>query len=446
MEIELCAVSGYTQVTRNMSAIRVDDEVIIIDMGMDIGMMALHETEEGNGKLLSTEQLISIGAVPDDKKIEDWKSKVKAIVLGHCHLDHIAAVRYLASKYKCPIIGTPYTIEVLKATLRDDEIRLPNRFIKIDPDSKMKLSENIILEFVTITHSTLQCSIVVLHTEIGDIVYGNDFKFDANPVLGKTTNFLRLKEIGNSGKVIALIVESMYAHRPGHTPDELKAKDMLIDTIVNEADKEKAIFVTMFSSHIARIKSAIEAGEKIKRKVMVLGRSMAKYIRAGENAGLIKFSKSIEIGEYGSQRKRLLKELNESREKFLVVCTGGQGEPGSILDKIVNKQLPFIFKEGDLVIFSCSVIPQPINRANRERLEKILDVNRVKIYRDIHSSGHASAEDLRDIIKLLKPKHLIPSQGESFQLDALVKISEEEGYKLNKNVHLLKDGERLILN
>lgn len=442
MEIELCAVSGYTEVGKNMTAVRIDDEVVIVDMGIDIGSLATQELENGV-KVLSTDQLIDIGAVPDDRKIADWKHKVKAIVLGHCHLDHIASVRYLAAKYKAPIIGSPYTIEVLKVLLKDDEIRLPNRLVKMELDNKMKISNNIELELVTVTHSTLQCAVVVLHTKEGMIVYGNDFKFDDEPVFGPKTNYRRLKEIGDSGNVIALVMESMYANKQGHTPGESKAKQLLNDTILEKNHKGRAIFVTMFSSHITRIKSAIEIGEKLKRKVVILGRSMMKYIHAAENIGLVKFSSRAEICGYGSHRKRMLRDINNARDKFFVICTGGQGEPGSILDKILNKQLPFTFKDHDWVIFSCSTIPQPVNIANRERLEKILITNNVEIFKDLHVSGHAYAEDLKNMIKLIKPKHVIPSQGEKEKLITLAGYAEEMGYELNKTVHLMQNGERL---
>jgi len=445
MEIELCAVSGYEEVTKNMTAVRIDNEVVIIDMGVDVSVLAQQESEEGNIRMLSTQQLIDIGAVPDDNKISDWKNKVKAIVLGHCHLDHIAAVQFLAAKYKAPIIGSPYTIEVLKETLRDDNVPLPNRMIKIKMDTKMKISNNITVELISVTHSTLQCAIVALHTSEGVLLYGNDFKLDENPLIGPKTNYKRLKEIGDSGKVLSLVLESMYAHKPGHTPSEIEAKEKLYNVLFNEDNKGKAIFVTMFSSHIVRIKTALEFGKKMRRKVAILGRSMAKYIEAAERCRLVHISGKAHICKYGSHRKNMLKEIDNNRNKFLVVCTGGQGEPGSILDKIVNKQLPFTFKDGDHVVFSCSVIPQPVNIANRERLEKILLANKVKIFSNIHASGHAYSEDLKDFVNMVKPKHVIPSQGEEVQLLAAAEIYRKMGYELGKNIHLMKNGERLKL-
>ena len=446
MDIEICAVSGYEEVGKNMTAVRINDEVIILDMGIDVSILAQQESEEGNIRVLSTQQLIDLGAVPDDNKISEWKSKVKAIVLGHCHLDHISSVQFLAAKYKCQIIGSPYTIEVLRESLHDEKVMLPNKLTKVELDSKIKISNNITVELIRVTHSTMQCAIIALHTPDGVLLYGNDFKFDNNPILGPKTNYQRLKELGDSGKVLSLITESMYAHRPGHTPDEAVAKEMLSKVLLENNFEDKAIFVTMFSSHITRITTAIELGRKIKRKIIILGRSMGKYIESAERAHIAHITEKVQLCKFGNERKNMLREIEANRGKYLVICTGGQGEPGSILDKIVNKALPFNFKDHDAVIFSCSTIPQPINMANRERLEKILLANKVQIFTNIHVSGHGSHDDIKEFITMVKPKHVIPSQGERFKLDIVVKMCEDMGYKFNKTVHIIKNGERLKID
>ena len=206
MEIELCAVSGYSEIGRNMSAIRVDDEVVIIDMGVSIQALATYEKEEGSARALSADQLIEIGAIPNDKKIEDWRPMVKAIVLGHAHYDHIAAVQFMAAKYKCPIIGAPYTLQVLKTILRDEEVSLPNKLTPIELDKEIKISDKITIELISISHSTLQCALVAVHTEKGTIIYGNDFKLDNEPILGSKPNYKRLTELGNKTIFFSLLL------------------------------------------------------------------------------------------------------------------------------------------------------------------------------------------------------------------------------------------------
>ncbi len=445
MEIEICAVSGYSEVGKNMTAIKAGDDVVIVDMGVSIQDLIEYEREkEGNSaKALDVDDLIRVKAIPDDRKIEDWAPLVKAIVLGHAHYDHIAAVEFLAKKYKCPIIGTKFTLEVLKSILRDDYTKIPNKLLKANLNEKMKISENITIELIPISHSTLQCALVAVHTPSGIILYANDFKLDSTPVLGEKPNYKRLKQLGEEGSVLTLISESMNAGIEGKTPSERVAREMLKDVLLDTDSRGKVIFVTTFASNIARLKSAVEFGRKIGRRVVIMGRSMVKYIEAAEKLGVVRFSKEAELVAFGSYRRRKLKEIGSKREKYLVITTGSQGEPGSVLDKIVNNQLPFNFHEGDIVVFSCRTIPVPLNIANRDKLESQLKEHKVRMFMGVHSSGHAAAEDLRELIMLTKPKHLIPSQGDLKAETSLAKIAEECGYKIGVTVHILNDGQRI---
>ncbi len=445
MEIEICAVSGYSEVGKNMTAVKAGDDVVIIDMGVSIQDLIEYEKEkDGNSaKTLDVNDLIRIKAIPDDRKIEDWAPLVKAIVLGHGHYDHIAAVGFLAEKYKCQIVGTPFTIEVLKSILRDDDIKIPNKFQNARLNEKIKISENITIELISISHSTLQCALVAVHTPGGTVLYANDFKLDSTPVIGEKPNYKRLKHLGDEGNVLALISESMNAGISGKTPSERVAREMLKDVLFEADSRGKAIFVTSFASNIARLKSAVEFGRKIGRRVVIMGRSMVKYVEAAEKLGFVRFSKEAELVAFGSHRRRKLKEISSKREKYLVITTGSQGEPGSVLDKIVNNQLPFDFHEGDIVVFSCRTIPVSINIANREKLEGQLREHKVRMFMGVHASGHAAAEDLRELIMLTKPKHIIPSQGDLRAETSLANIAEECGYKMGESVHILNDGNRI---
>lgn len=440
MAIEICSVGGYNEVGKNMTAIKVGDEAVIIDMG--IFLPALIDYEGEDYRSLSSDQLIRMGAIPDDNVIADWKKNVKAIVVGHCHLDHLAAVPSLAAKYRAPIIGTPFTIEVLKSILKDEEIKLPNKLRPINPNSSVRVSDNIEIELINITHSTLQSTMVAVHTSEGVVLYSNDFKFDNYPIVGDKPNYKRLKELGKKG-VKCLIVESLYATRDMKTPSEKVAKELLKDVMLGVDNTGHAVFVTTFASHLARIRSIIEFSKKLNRKIMFLGRSMGKYIKSAENAGLIKYSKEGRIYSYRSQAERALKAVEKNRGEYVVVCTGSQGEPSSILDKIVNHKLRFKFKVGDHVVFSCKTIPCEINLANREALESKLKLSKVRIFKEIHVSGHASREDLRDFIEMVKPEHIIPAHGENVMKEALANLCEDIGYKLGDNIHVMNDGDKI---
>jgi len=439
--MEVAIVGGFGEVGKNMVAVKVGNEVVILDMG--IYLPAIINLEEEERINISEKRLIEIGAVPDDTFIEEWKPYVKAIVLSHCHLDHIAAIPFLASKYNAPIIGTPYTIEVLKATLEDDKLKIPNAMRILNVNSTLKLSDNLKIEFINITHSTPQCTLIAVHTKEGTMLYANDFKFDNNPVIGEKPNYKRLRSL--KGKVKVLVLESLYADREGKTPSEKVAQELLKDVMLGISHKSHLIFVTTFASHIARLKSAINLGRQMKRKIVIFGRSMAKYIKAAEKLGLVNFSKHAKIFAYRNQIKKELARIEKDRGSYLIICTGSQGEPGSVLDRIVNKSIHFEFAPEDSVIFSCRTIPVAINEANREALEMKLKQRKIRIFKDVHVSGHSSKEDLRDFINMIEPDHIIPAHGDLFKMESLASLAFELDYKDKKDFHILKDGQKIML-
>ncbi|MBU0628192.1 MAG: RNase J family beta-CASP ribonuclease [Nanoarchaeota archaeon] len=442
--IQICAVGGYNEVGKNMTAVKVDDEVVIIDMGLQLDNY-IRYTEQDEDELveLSAHDLARVGAIPNDSVIKDWRTKVKAIVPTHAHLDHVGALIFLANKYDAPILCTPFTAEVIKAISRDERIKLKNEIKILNVNSHYKLSENITIEFINMTHSTPQTVMVAIHSKQGTIIYANDFKFDNHPTIGKKPNYERLAELGKQG-VKALICDCTRAKQPIKTPSELVAKEMLRDVMLGVDSKGKTVIVTTFASHLARLKSIIEFGKKMNRKIVFLGRSLAKYSEAGENIGLVNFSKEAEIVRFGKQIKKRLQQIQkDGTSKYLLVVTGHQGEPKSTLSKIVTGKIPFKFNQEDHVIFSCTVIPSEINIRNRAELEKGLRAHGVRIFRDIHTSGHASKEDLRDLLNLVNPENIIPAHGDDEMKQSLVDLAIEKGYKKGKTVHLIHDGDKL---
>ncbi len=440
--IEICAVGGYDEIGKNMTAVKVDDEVVILDMGIFLDSY-IRYTEDEDIHDISANQLLKVGAIPDDSVIKEWKSKVKAIIPTHAHLDHVGALIFLSNKYDADVLCTPFTSEVIKALSIDEKIKLKNKIKVLNANSIYYISDNLKIEFINMTHSTLQTVMVALHTKYGILVYANDFKFDDNPIIGKKPNYKKLEELGKKG-VVALIVDSTRAKEAAKTPSESVAKEMLRDVMLGTDNKGKAVIVTTFSSHLARLKSIIDFGRKMNRKIVFLGRSLAKYVGAGENIKMINFSKNIEIVKYGSKIKKKLKEIErKGKDKYLLVVTGHQGEPKATLAKMAKKTLPFKFHPEDSIIFSCNVIPSDVNIKNREILEEMLRGYGVRIFKGIHVSGHASREDLRDLINLVKPEHIIPAHGERDMIRALVELATEKGYKLDETVHIMHDGSKL---
>ncbi|HJO01933.1 MAG TPA: RNase J family beta-CASP ribonuclease [Candidatus Woesearchaeota archaeon] len=441
--IEIYAVGGYNEVGKNCTAINVDGEVLIIDLGIHLENY-IRLTEDEDLVKINADKLMDVGAVPNISVLDNVKRNVKAIVVGHAHLDHVGAVPYVANKFNAPVICSPYTAEVLKNILKDDKIRINNDIKTLNLNSFYKISENIKIEFIHITHSVPQAALIAIHTDYGIILYANDFKFDLYPVLGKKPNFKRLEELGKEG-IIASVVESTYASDARKMPSESVAREMLKDVLLGTDNKDNLIIVTTFSSHIARLKSIIEFGQKLNRKIIFLGRSLAKYVKAAENIGIVDFSKDVEIVKYGRQIERMLKKVDKDREKYLLIVTGHQGEPKSVLYKIAKGEFEFDLYPEDSVVFSCRTIPTPTNIENRDALENELKQTGVRIFKDIHQSGHAAREDLRDFINLVKPKNIIPAHGTKEMRDALAELCTEMGYKTGKNIFLIKDGQKIEL-
>src|SRR3989338_1244605 len=194
--IEIKTIGGYDEVGRNMTAVRVNDEVIILDMGLHLENY-IRCTDDEDVIKVSQHDLMEAQAVPDISLLGDWKGKVKAIVPSHVHLDHIGAVPFLWNEFRAPVICTPFAAAVLRKIMKDEKIQTKNKLVKLNPNSTHKVSGGISVEFLSATHSTPQTVIVALHTKHGAVLYANDFKFDMTPTLGPKPNMKRL-EIGRA--------------------------------------------------------------------------------------------------------------------------------------------------------------------------------------------------------------------------------------------------------
>ncbi|MEM4703338.1 MAG: MBL fold metallo-hydrolase RNA specificity domain-containing protein [Candidatus Pacearchaeota archaeon] len=443
--IKFHAIGGFSEVGKNMSVLEVGEDAVIFDMGLF--MPPIVELENKKGEVYSEKNLRDIEALPRDKTISsDLRKKIRAILIGHAHLDHVGAVPYMEYNYKAQIVATPFTIEFLKAIAKDGNFILKNQTRTVSPNSHfiVKGKKDIKVEFVNVTHSTMQTAMIVVHTSKGAIVYANDFKFDNTPILGKRPNYARLKELAKDG-VLALIVDSLYADTERKTPSEKIARGLLEDVLLTTSNENAGIFVTTFSSHMARLKSIVDCGKLLGRKVVFLGRSLHRYVSVASKLSLIPFMPDIKIVSYRNQVEKALKKVAKERNKWLVVCTGHQGEPGSILDRIARGVLPYKLSSKDHVVFASCVIPTVWSVANRQKLEKKMKESGVRIFTDVHVSGHCSREDLRDLIEMLQPKHIIPAHGGMDKTTPLAELASELGYKLGSDLHLMQDGMTLEL-
>lgn len=446
--VDIYAVGGYNEVGKNMTVLDLGEDAIILDAGFYLP--AIVELQEHEDKAAYSEKkLRSIGALPGDDLLDDIgiRNKVRAIIPSHAHLDHIGALPYIAHRYNAPIVGTPFTIQVLKSILEDEHILLQNKLISVQPNNSFTVrgkNRNYQVDFINMTHSTIQTAMIAVHTPEGVIIYGNDYKLDNTPVLGLPPNYDLLKKASNEG-VLALIVDSLYSGDERKTQSEKIARAMVEEVMLTVENKNSAIFITTFSSHIARLKSIVDYGKRLNRKVYFLGRSLKKYVTASMDIGMCPFKNDVYIATYKKQVESVLKKVAKNRESSLVVCTGHQGEPGSIMERLSRKQLPFEFQPNDHIIYSSKTIPVPINIANKEAMDKRLKKSGVRIFDNVHVSGHGGREDLRDLITIVKPKNIIPSHGSTKQLTPAIELAREMGYRAGKECHLMQDGQKLTL-
>jgi len=439
--MKIFTIGGYNEVGKNMTAVQVGDDVIIFDCGLYLPpIVELEEAERNN--IMNEKQLRRLKAIPDDTILDKLglRNKVRAILLGHAHLDHVGAVPYMASRYNADVLGTPFTLAVLKTLISDENVNLENNFKEIQPNSSFTIKGNksYQAEFINITHSTIQTSMIALHTPEGIVLYANDFKFDNSPQLGKKPNYEALRRIAKEG-VKVMIVDSLYAAEERKTPSEKVARSLLEDVMLTTDNENSGIVVTTFSSHIARLKSIVDMGKKLNRKIVFVGRSLSKYVGSAIKTSLCPFKSKISLFSYKNQVYSALKNINKAKHQYLVVCTGHQGEPGSILERISRDETPLKLSPKDHVIFSSRTIPAQINIANKGAVEKRLKQKGVRIFNDVHVSGHAGREDLRDFINMIQPEHIVPAHGDLPKLSALIELATELGYKPGKTCHLSQD-------
>lgn len=446
MVVEVIAIGGYEEVGKNMTAVKVGEDVIIFDMGIHLDRISIHEDTDIDR--MHSLDLIERGVIPDDTLMKDVDGKVKGIVFSHGHLDHIGAVAKLAHRYDAPIIGTPYTTALIERTIRGErKFKVNNPIKSLNPGSKLKLSKDITLEFVQSTHSIPQAVFPVLHTPEGIIVYALDFKFDNHQKVSPPPDYNRLRELGRKG-VLALIVETTNSTNYGEvkTYSEKVARIILEDLMRGPLSEKKGMIVTTFSSHVERIQTIADIAKKSHREIFFLGRSMERFCGIAQNLGILKLPKNASVlGSPKAVNKALMK-AEDNREKYLLVTTGHQGEPDALLPRIASGRTPFNVKKGDNIIISAPIIPNPTNAANRHIMESKLKSSGARIYSNAHVSGHAGREDHREFLRILKPKHIIPAHGELEMLVAYGELAEEEGYKIGHNVHILRNAQAQVFN
>ena len=418
-ETKIVVLGGLGEVGKNMYCVMHKDAIIIIDAGV-----SFPESE-----LMGIDYVL-----PDFTFLKENEDKIKALLITHGHEDHIGGIPFLLQSIKIPVIYAPnHAKELIAVKLQDKNIRYDNLFVYTE-DTKLKFKE-IEVEFFRITHSIPDSHGISIKTPDGRIVTTGDYKFDLTPI-GPMANLYKMACLGNEG-VDLLIGDSTNALNEGFSNSESVVDETLGEMF--EKYKTNRIIIATFASNIYRVKHIFETCYKHNRKICIFGRSMENNINISLNAGYI-------------DHKELLVSPEEANNlkpgEVTILCTGSQGEPLAALSRISNgthKQIKL--RPDDIVIFSSSAIPG--NALSISKTKNKLYIQGDKVYTnntltDLHTSGHANEEEIKLMIRLIKPKYLMPFHGDYRMLKRQADIGINCGIP-KENTFILKNGDSLVL-
>jgi ribonuclease J len=416
-KVKVMVLGGLEEVGRNMTLIEYNKEIIIIDMGLQF-------PEEN---MPGIDYIIPNTAYLEGK--EDW---IKGVIITHGHMDHIGAIPHIMGKIgNPPMFMGKLTAGLVKKRVEEYN-KCPKLIIQeINEDSKVRLGNNFNLEFLRVNHSIPDCFAIIVKTPEGTIIHTGDFKIDFSPVNDKPADLNRIAQIGANG-IELLLSDSTDAIHPGYQISESAIGDE-IDKIFDHS--EGRIIIATFASQLSRIQKLFDIAKKFDRKIYLQGRSMNNNVEIAHQIGYLKFDPKILITDNDFRR------LPDN--KVLVIGTGAQGESNAFLMRLANKEHRLIsLKKGDTVIFSSSAIPG--NERSIQNLNDMLVKQGAKIIHykmmDVHAGGHAKQEDLKLMMRLLKPKFFMPIEANHYMLRAHAELAEQVGIA-PENIFVAENGQ-----
>ncbi|MDY0138457.1 MAG: ribonuclease J [Candidatus Izemoplasmatales bacterium] len=418
-EAKVFALGGLGEVGKNMYCVQYKDEIIVIDSGL----------------LFPDDHLMGIDyVIPDYSYLLENEDKIKALIISHGHEDHIGGIPFLLRQVKIPVIYASGLSHGLIQAKLDERVDFPVNLQKFQEDDTLKFNYFEISFFRT-NHSIPDSFGIKVKTPVGVIVHTGDFKFDFSPT-GRDSDYQKMARIGEEG-VLCLLSDSTNAEMEDFTTSE-KVVSENIKEMFESIDGR--IIISTFASNIHRIQQIVEASIATDRKIAVFGRSMTKNIDVGYKLGYIKAPK----GTFIYTRNR-----SEIRNKNLtILCTGSQGEPLAALTRIAantHRQISLI--PGDTVILSSSPIPgnlESVNRTINMLYKRGANVITQSPFADVHASGHGGQNELKLMLKLMKPKYFMPIHGEYRMLKKHSKLAIDTGV-LPENTFIMENGDVLVL-
>lgn len=416
-KLRIMCLGGLEEVGRNMTVLEYNEDIIIIDMGLQFP----EEDMPGIDYI-----------IPDISYLEDKIDKIKGVIITHGHYDHIGGIPHLMNKLGNPTIYTgKLTAGIINKRQVEYRTAAKLNIIHIDENSRLKLGKAFEIEILRINHSIPDCFSIIIHTPLGVVVHTGDFKIDYSPVNDKPADINRIAQLGGKG-VLMLMSDSTDATHPGYQISESAIGDE-IDKIFE--DLTGRIIIGTFASQLSRIQKIFDLASKHGRKIYLQGRSMNNNVEIAYQVGYLKFNPKILANDQDIRR------LPDNR--ILVLGTGAQGESNAFLMRVVNGEHRTIrLKKGDTVIFSSSVIP-----GNERTIQSLKDMvvrggARVIHYEmmDVHAGGHGKQEDLKLMMRLIKPEYFMPIEGNHYMLQVHADLAEQVNIK-KENIFVADNGQ-----
>ncbi|EIQ6939772.1 ribonuclease J [Campylobacter coli] len=419
-KIRITPLGGLGEIGGNISVFETNKDAIIVDIGMSFPDGTMHGVDI---------------IIPDFDYVRKIKDKIRGMVITHAHEDHIGAVPYFFKEFQFPIYATPLALGMISNKFEEHGLKAERKWFR--PVEKRRVYEigEFDIEWIHITHSIIDASALAIKTKAGTIIHTGDFKIDQTPIDGYPTDLGRLAHYGEEG-VLCLLSDSTNSYKEGYTKSE-SSVGSTFDQIF--ARTKGRVIMSTFSSNIHRVYQAITYGLKYGRKVCVIGRSMERNLYTTMELGYIKLDRKIFIDA---------DEVSKYKDnEVLIVTTGSQGETMSALYRMATDEHKFIkIKPSDQIIISAKAIPG--NEASVSAvLDYLLKAGAKVAYQEfseIHVSGHASIEEQKLMLTLVKPKFFLPVHGEYNHINKHKETAIKCGIP-EKNIYLMSDGDQVEL-
>jgi ribonuclease J len=421
-KLQVIPVGGLGEFGMNMTAIRFGDDIIVIDSGM----------------MFPEAELLGVDLVmPDLTFLKENQSQVRALLLTHGHEDHIGAVPYFLSEIDVPVYGTDFTLALVDRRLEEYELEKEPRFVTVKPKQIVEIGP-FRIEFIHVTHSIVSAVALAITTPLGVIIHTGDFKVDPTPTDNELFDLHTIADYGKRG-VLLLLSDSTNSDRPGYTESERAVRPRM-EEIFNRA--ERRIVVACFSSSIHRVQLVLDLAQEYGRRVAVVGRSMGAVTEIAHSLGLLDIPDGILL--------RPQDVMGLPPGKVAVLISGTQGEPMSALARAaVDNHKHVSIESGDTVVLSSRIIPgneKSIFRMIDHMARRGADVLYGGMNPPLHVSGHASVEEMKLVLNLVRPRFFMPIHGEFRQLSKHARLAEHLRFAGLEESFIMESGEVLEID